>query len=158
MKRPTMLVKAILADARLDLDLSVERDAHTIARRCEHEGVSFLTLTLPTLSDALERGIESGTFTCPTSFSRHGSLPRLLSGFFKRVFTIDGSTGPVPGKNGREARARRRKSGGTSGTVGKTRKTDRSGIRCGERPERDHPREGGKREANWEERRVGKKV
>ncbi|DAD50085.1 TPA_asm: RNA-directed RNA polymerase [ssRNA phage Esthiorhiza.2_22] len=90
MKRPTMLVKAILADASLDLDLSVERDVRTIAHRCEHEGMSFLTLTLPTLSDALERGIESGTFTCPTSFSRHGRLPRLLSGFFKRVFTIDG--------------------------------------------------------------------
>jgi hypothetical protein len=90
MKRPTMLVKAILADASLDLDLSVERDAKNISRRCEHEGLSFLTLTLPTLSDALERGIESGTFTCPTSFSRHGSLPRLLGGFFKRVFTKDG--------------------------------------------------------------------
>jgi len=90
MKRPTMLVKAMLADASLDLDLSVERDMLTIARRCKHEGMSFLTLTIPTLSDALERGIESGTFTCPTSFSRHGSLPRFLSGFFKRVFTIDG--------------------------------------------------------------------
>lgn len=96
MKRPTMLVKAILADASLDLDLSVERDAQTIARRCEHEGLSFLTLTLPTLSDALERGIEGGTFTCPTSFSRHGSLPRLLGGFFKRVFTIDGRLLPEP--------------------------------------------------------------
>lgn len=96
MKRPTMLVKAILADANLDLDLSVERDAQTIVRRCEHEGLSFLTLTLPTLSDALERGIEGGTFTCPTSFSRHGSLPRLLGGFFKRVFTKDGRLLPEP--------------------------------------------------------------
>ncbi len=90
MKRPTMLVKALLQQAALDLDLSVERDVHTIERRIEHEGLSFLTITLPQLSDALERGIEDGTFTCPTSFSRHGRLPRFLGGFFKRVFDKDG--------------------------------------------------------------------
>ena len=90
MKRLTMLVKALLQDAALDLDLSVERDAQRIVRRCEHEGFSFLAITLPTLSDALEQGLESGSFTCPTAFSRHGSLPRFLGGFFKRVFTLDG--------------------------------------------------------------------
>ncbi len=90
MKRPTMLVKAMLQDAALDLDLSVERDEQRIVRRCKHEGFSFLAITLPSLSDALERGLESGTFTCPTNFSRHGSLPRFMGGFFKRVFTIDG--------------------------------------------------------------------
>ncbi len=90
-KRPTMLVKDLLADASRDLDLSVERDMQTIARRCEHESFSFLTITLPSLSDALEKGIECGTFTCPTHFSRHGRLPRLLGGFFKRVFNKDGA-------------------------------------------------------------------
>lgn len=90
MKRPTMLVQALLADASKDLDLSVERDQQRIADRCEHEGLSFLTITLPQLSDSLERGIETGTFTCPTSFSRHGSLPRFMGGFFKRVFDKDG--------------------------------------------------------------------
>jgi hypothetical protein len=94
MKRPTMLVKAVLHQAALDLDLSVERDIQRIECRCEHEGLSFLTITLPSLSDALERGIEDGTFTCPTSFSRHGSLPRFLGGFFKRVFTHDGKLLP----------------------------------------------------------------
>lgn len=90
MKRPTMLVKALLRQAALDLDLSVERDVEQVQRRCEHEGLSFLTITLPQLSDALERGIEAGTFTCPTSFRRHGSLPRFMGGFFKRVFNKDG--------------------------------------------------------------------
>lgn len=90
MKRPTMLVKALLVDAKRDLDLSVERDFETIQSRCEHEGFSFLTITLPMLSDALEKGLEHGTFTCPTNFSRHGRLPRLLGGFFKRVFDKDG--------------------------------------------------------------------
>ncbi len=90
MKRPTMLVQAILRQLSLDLDLSVERDLQRIADRCEHEGLSFLTITLPQLSDALERGLEAGTFTCPSSFSRHGSLPRFMGGFFKRVFANDG--------------------------------------------------------------------
>jgi hypothetical protein len=89
-KRPTMLVKAILKQLSMDLDLSVERDLQRVEDRCEHEGLSFLTITLPLLSDALERGIETGTFTCPNNFSRHGRLPRFLGGFFKRVFSQDG--------------------------------------------------------------------
>ncbi len=90
-KRPTMLVEAILRQAEMDLDLSVERDVATMRRRCKHEGLSFLTITLPLLSDSLERGLEAGRFSCPTNFSSHGSLPRFLGGFFKRVFTLDGT-------------------------------------------------------------------
>jgi hypothetical protein len=89
-KRPTMLVKAVLRQLSMDLDLSVERDLQRVADRCEHEGLSFLTITLPQLSDALERGLEAGTFTCPSNFARHGSLPRFMGGFFKRVFNKDG--------------------------------------------------------------------
>jgi len=89
-KRPTMLIEAMLVQASIDLDLSVERDIASLRRRCEHEGLSFLTITLPCLSDALERGLEAGRFSCPTSFSRHGSLPRFLGGFFNRVFTRTG--------------------------------------------------------------------
>ncbi len=96
MKRPTMLVEATLHQAGMDLDLSVERDVSVMKHRCEHEGKSFLTITLPHLSDALERGLESGTFTCPSSFSRHGSLPRFMGGFFKRVFNKDGGLRPDP--------------------------------------------------------------
>jgi hypothetical protein len=89
-KRPTMLVQAVLHQAALDLDLSVERDVETLQRRCKHEGLSFLTITLPMLSDSLERGLENGRLSCPSNFARHGSLPRFLGGFFSRVFTRDG--------------------------------------------------------------------
>jgi len=85
-----MLVQAILRQLSLDLDLSVERDLKRISDRCEHEGLSFLTITLPQLDDALLQGIEAGTFTCPSAFARHGSLPRFMGGFFKRVFNSDG--------------------------------------------------------------------
>lgn len=90
MERPAMLLETILKQFSVDLDLSVECDVTTMWRRYEHEGFSFLALTLPRLSDALLQGIESGRFTCPTDFCRHGSLPRFLGGFFKRVFTMDG--------------------------------------------------------------------
>ena len=85
-----MLVKALLHDAALDLDLSVERDLQRIEDRCKHEGLSFLTITLPRLCDSLERGIEDGSFKCPAGFSMHRSLPRFMGGFFKRVFDKDG--------------------------------------------------------------------
>ena len=65
------------------------------------------------------------------------------------------NTGPVPGRNGREARAGRRESGGTGGTDGNIRKTDRSEIRCGERAERDHPREAREPEADTEAEHLG---
>jgi hypothetical protein len=65
------------------------------------------------------------------------------------------NTGPVPGTNGREARGERRKSGAASGTGGSTRKTDRSEIRCGERAERDHPREAREPEADTEAAHLG---
>jgi len=85
-----MLVEALLKQLGRDLDLSVERDIATLRRRCEHEGLSFLTITLPALSDSLERGLEDGLLTVPSSFSRTGSLPRFLGGFFSRVFARTG--------------------------------------------------------------------
>nr|UJQ85222.1 MAG: hypothetical protein 3 [Leviviridae sp.] len=81
-----MLVEALLNQFGRDLDLSVERDIAYMRYRVEHEGLSFLTIVLPRFSDALERGLESGRFSCPLGFQRHGSLPRFLGGFFNRVF------------------------------------------------------------------------
>ena len=96
MKIPTTLIQALLRQAALDLDLSVERDIEVIRYRCKHEGLEFLTITLPVLSDALERGLDDGLLTCPSGFARQGSLPHLLGGFFKRVFARDGKLLPCP--------------------------------------------------------------
>lgn len=96
MKRPTMLYQLLLEDLGMQLDLSVERDVATLLRRYEHEGESFLSITLPTLSDSLERGLEDGRLSCPTAFRRHGRLPRFLGGFFSRVFNRAGELLPEP--------------------------------------------------------------
>lgn len=96
MERPAMLLEARMQQCSLDLDLSVERDIAVMRRRYEHEGFSFVSITLPKLADALLQGIEAGRFTCPTDFCRHGRLPRFLGGFFKRVFSMDGDLLPHP--------------------------------------------------------------
>jgi hypothetical protein len=71
----------------------LEKDLLSLEARFEHEGIGFLTVALPTLGKALDRGISDGWFTCPTGFERvrGGALPRLFSGLLCNVF--DSKTG-----------------------------------------------------------------
>ena len=70
MKSPVSLVRAFFKDMkRLEPDVrGLDRDLKTIELRVKHEGISFLTKTLTTLSDALDTGLEEGLFTCPYAF------------------------------------------------------------------------------------------
>jgi hypothetical protein len=67
---------------------SAHRDINTVAMRVEHEGLSFLTITLPTLGKLFQRWLDQGRVTNHPAFmsERGGSLPRFLGGFFSRVF------------------------------------------------------------------------
>jgi len=68
---------------------SIDRDVITINRRHQNEGLSFLAKTLPILGDAIFRGVETGLFICPTSFSRKRkteALPKFLGGLLEEVF------------------------------------------------------------------------
>lgn len=95
MEIPTTLLGQLLREAAICASLSVERDVLEIERRFEHEGMSFLTITLPSLDDALTKGLAEGRIA-PAMFpgfkpwKRGGKLPALLSGFFMRVFDRDG--------------------------------------------------------------------
>jgi hypothetical protein len=95
MKRPTTLLHRVLLDEGLQVGLSIERDYEEIRSRFEHEGMSFLAITLPVLSTCLLKGLETGRIV-PSDFvgfktkKRGESLPALLSGFFMRVFDRDG--------------------------------------------------------------------
>lgn len=101
MKRPTTLLDRVLLNEGLQVSVAVERDIVVIRRRFEHEGMSFLTIALPSLCDALDQGLALGRIT-PLMFhgfkpcKRDGKLPALLSGFFMRVFDLDGSLLPDP--------------------------------------------------------------
>lgn len=93
MKSPIELLRSLLLDmSRLEPDVKgLERDLLTLEFRVKHEGFSFLTVALPTLGDALLRGLASGRFACPQGFKkiRGGTLPRLFSGLLCKVFDLE---------------------------------------------------------------------
>lgn len=94
MKSPLIvrLLQALLRDvARLEPDVKgLDRDFVTIQARFEHEGVGFLSVALASLCDAVDYGLATKRFTCPTGFrkSRSGALPRLFSGLLCKVFDL----------------------------------------------------------------------
>lgn len=90
MKSPVLLLTSLWKDFhRLLPDVrGLERDLETLELRFEHEGYGFLTKALPSLGDALVRGLSSGKFACPAGFAKvpRGTIPRFLSGMFCEVF------------------------------------------------------------------------
>jgi hypothetical protein len=72
---------------------STARDAKTITSRFEHEGLSFLTITLTTFGKDFEKSLDLEYVAHDRfmGFARYGGLPRLFGGFLERVF--DRSTG-----------------------------------------------------------------
>ena len=72
---------------------SAHRDFKRVSVRVEHEGLSFLTITLPQFGKDFERSLESGCVSKQLfqGFSWKGGLPKFLSGFLCQVF--DASSG-----------------------------------------------------------------
>lgn len=88
----------LLTELAEQLSLSATRDLKYIKSRVEHEGLSFLTITLPTFASGLETAIERG-FALASDFpafarKEKGCLPKFLSGFTSYVFNEDGSLKP----------------------------------------------------------------
>ncbi|DAD50565.1 TPA_asm: RNA-directed RNA polymerase [ssRNA phage Esthiorhiza.1_6] len=67
---------------------STSADLKAISARVEHEGLSFLTITLPTFAKDLQKGLDQGYVdrNLFKSFSWKGGLPRIFSGFLGLVF------------------------------------------------------------------------
>lgn len=96
MNRPTMFLERLLLDAEVQFRLSVQRDIDYINARYENEGMSFLTITLPTFCDSFDESLKEGRLVMfPTHFkraSRHKDYPAFMQGFLNRVFScVDGS-------------------------------------------------------------------
>lgn len=73
------------------VDTCTARDIKTVESRCEYEGISFLTITLPDFERAFLRGLERGQVSTSDfpSFKRgSGCLPAFLSGYTSRVFDV----------------------------------------------------------------------
>jgi hypothetical protein len=77
---------------------STIRDFKTVTDRERHEGLSFLTITLPQFCSDFQKSLDQG-FVDSTSFAgfkRKGGLPTFLSGFLSRVFSKCGRLLDVP--------------------------------------------------------------
>lgn len=90
MKSPLRLVSALLRDIATALATTTIRDFETIKSRTEHEGLSFLTITLPSFCDGFERALDRGRAE-PSDFpsfrtDRKGVLPVFLRGCTRLVF------------------------------------------------------------------------
>ncbi|DAD51360.1 RNA-directed RNA polymerase [ssRNA phage Esthiorhiza.2_41] len=69
---------------------SASRDIKTVAARVEHEGLSFLTITLPDYGKAIQKWLDQGqvAFHPVSTCERGRGLPRFLGGFLGRVFDL----------------------------------------------------------------------
>lgn len=78
------------ACARCAADVS-ERDLDTLRTRVEHEGMSFLTITLPTFAKDFERSLADGGIdpTLFRSFKKSGAIPAFLQGMLGQLFDRD---------------------------------------------------------------------
>jgi hypothetical protein len=91
------LAKCIYEDATAgySADVSDLRDLETIESRVKHEGLSFLTITLPKFCQDFERSLADG-FVSSTSFRefrKAGSIPAFLHGMTSLLF--DKETGRI---------------------------------------------------------------
>lgn len=83
-----LFMQEVLLDLEDWCGTSTIRDRKTIMDRVEHEGLSFLTITLPKFGKDLEKGLDHGFVAHDhfAGFSRSGGLPRFLGGFLENVF------------------------------------------------------------------------
>lgn len=98
MNRLTVLLCCLLDELASQHSLCAERDKVYILSRVKHEGLSFLTITLPEFGAAIERCIERG-FAQSSDFQPFGRnrgqcLPRFLSGFTSKMFDKSGELRP----------------------------------------------------------------
>ena len=99
MKSLMRLLECVLEDSSIWCGTSTTRDFNTISRRVDHEGISFLTITLPVFGQDFERSLELGHVD-PTgfrSFAKSAALPHLFKGLLGLVFcTSTGVLRDVP--------------------------------------------------------------
>jgi hypothetical protein len=88
MKSLIPFLQEVLIDLGTWCHTSTTRDFKTVVSRVEHEGLSFLTITLAKFGKDFQKSLDQG-FVDPSqfgSFHRAGGLPRFLGGFLDRVF------------------------------------------------------------------------
>jgi len=82
---------SVLEESGTLFGVSTSRDVKTITTRIEHEGLSFLTITLPKFGKDLQRALADQKVASNhfSGFPRDGALPRFMQGWTKRVFDAE---------------------------------------------------------------------
>lgn len=88
MKSLMLLWKMLAYESASWCCTSATMDWKTVQGRCEHEGLPFLTITLPSFGKDLQKGLERGSVDHDLfhGFSWKGGLPKFLWGFLDLVF------------------------------------------------------------------------
>ncbi len=88
MKSLMLLWRDVAQDLGDRCAASTTRDCLTATRRFEHEGISFLTITLPDFGRDFDEALAEGKVAHAhfAGFRRSGGLPRFLGGFLELVF------------------------------------------------------------------------
>lgn len=88
MKSLMSLLQCMLEDSSIWCRASTTRDYKEITGRVEHEGLSFLTITLPSYCSDFEKSLSLGYVghTLFVSFAKSGSTPLLFKGLIDLVF------------------------------------------------------------------------
>jgi hypothetical protein len=88
MKSLMLFLRSVATDCGNRCGVSTQLDLKTVELRVKHEGLSFLTITLPNFGKEFERALDQGYVdnTMFTAFGRHRGLPRFLGGFLCQVF------------------------------------------------------------------------
>ncbi len=96
MKSLQTLHLSVLVNLGQHCSIDIARDLKTTTQRCEDEGDGYLTIVLPLLGKALERGLEQGLWPAQDVNSKWihvRGLPAYLRGFLSRIF--DEKTGAL---------------------------------------------------------------
>jgi hypothetical protein len=91
MKSLTLLWNHMAEDLAIRCCTSATMDIKTVQGRVEHEGLSFLTITLPTFGKDFNRSLDQGLVTRNSfqGFSWRAGLPVFLQGFLGSIFDSD---------------------------------------------------------------------
>lgn len=88
MKRLTEFLQQVLIDLGTWCRTSTSHDLKTVMARVEHEGISFLTISLANFGKDFQKSLDQGFVADDqfAGFARTGGLPRFLGGFLQLVF------------------------------------------------------------------------
>jgi hypothetical protein len=91
MKSQIVLWKMVAIDLATRCRTTTTRDWETVSSRYKHEGLSFLTITLPSFGKDFQKSLDQGLVdrNMFQGFSWHAGLPRFLGGFLDLVFDRD---------------------------------------------------------------------